>query len=458
MKKMSITSQITLIIILVAIISAGFSGFTTLYISKNQFARYIDRGSQIIAEKYTVLIEEYYYKHESLEGLQSIFSNHLPGPGMNGFRRGGPEGERRLLVADSNDLIIADSENILQGQKIGELEKYLAAFPLIVQDERVATLYVFNPLKRGISSLENEFISNISREITSSMLITASIALLLGFFLARRITRPMSNLSSAIHQVAQGNLDVRLEPQGNRELAMLASDFNLMAQKLWEHEQSRNSLVCNIAHELRTPLSILRGQLEAIQSGSLKLSTEISSSLVDELIRLTRLVKDLETVGLAESGALKLNIEVLNVQQLIDAILPLRLTMEEDGIDFQLEIGEGISQFRADLHRLTQILINLLSNAMRHSKDNGVIKLKIKRIENDLLFAIEDNGQGIAEEDLKHIFERFYRTDESRSRQAGGIGLGLAIARSYVEAHGGRIWVESQPNQGTVFYFFLPQE
>jgi len=462
--KPGIITRITLVIILVAVISAAFSGIITLYVSKNEFTNYVNKGNLLTSQRYLPVIEDYYLNNGSLEGLQSViaerefFREGRPlrhGPLLHGFEPG-----RRVIVTDMDGTVVADSSNLILGQEIGDLDQDMVDFSLTVEGKQVGTFYIFDPLKKGVASLENEFINKISRQISNSIVIVASLALLLGILLARRITKPISALSTGIHEVAKGNLEMRLESRGDKEFASLARDFNHMAEQLYKHEQGRNLFISNIAHELRTPLSILRGQLEAVQGGTLEMSKEISSGLVDEVIRLTRLVKDLESIGLAEVGNLKLNIETVEIEKITNRLLPLSLAMEEEGVDFQVEIDPGLNQVKADINRLTQVLINLLTNALRHVGENGTVKLKIKRSEDEraVLFAVADDGPGIAEEDIKHIFERFYRVDESRSRQAGGVGLGLTIAKSYVEAHGGKIWVESQKGKGSTFYFSIPKQ
>lgn len=460
MNKGGLTGRLTIIIILAAIISSAASGFAMLYISKKQFVSYLDSSGRMLAQRYVLDIERYYQKNGSLQGLQPfIEEDRSPGGNFgHGPRFRSAQMGRRVIVADNTGLIAADSSGLLYREKISEYEKDLLVFPLFAGDKKkIGTLYISSPLKPGISTLESDFINSISKSISISVLIVAFLAFLLGLILSRSITRPMADLSSAIHEVARGNLKARVNPSGDRELASLAQDFNIMARKLMEHEESRVRLVSNIAHELRTPLSIIRGQLEAIQSGKQKINEEISSSLVDEVIRLTRLVKDLETIGLADSGVLKLNIEDIKIEDIADRMLPLRLVMEEDSIDFNIEIESGIEIVKADFNRLTQVLINLLSNAIRHAGKGGKITLKINSNDNMLVFAVEDNGPGINEKDLSYVFERFYRVDENRNRQTGGTGLGLAIARSYVEAHKGIIWVESQVEKGTTFYFSIPR-
>lgn len=463
MYRPGITSRITILIILVAVISAGLTGFLTLNISKNQFGEYIDRATVVQGNKWVQLVADYYDSNGSLENLQTyLFGASRRGGG--GYRHGAGTGNgmfssgRSVLVSDSNGLIIADSEGSLLGQEISGISDAYTLFPVSRMDGTpLASVYVFNPLQSGVSSLENDFVDNISRQVSKSMSIVALAALLLGVLLARRVTGPVARLSRAIHQLARGDFSVRVEPEGDREFITLAGDFNRMAEKLHAQEQSRNALVANIAHELRTPLSIVRGQLESLQSGSLVMTEEIATGLVDEMIRLTRLVKDLEIVGLAESGALQLNIQSYQVQEIIERLLPLRLSMEEQGIVFTVQVQPGLEVIRADINRLLQVLINLLTNAMRHVGSPGKIDLRIMQQDDQLVIAVEDNGQGIPEKEQDHIFERFYRLDESRTREGGGTGLGLAIAKSYVQAHRGSIRVESKPGTGSTFIFQLPQ-
>lgn len=462
MYRPGITSRITILIILVAVISAGFTGFLTLNISKNQFSDYIDRATMVQGEKWVQMVASYYAGNGSLENLQTyLFDTRHGGGGYRhgaGMSNGMLASGRSVLVSDTDGVIIADSEGALMGKEIGTIGDHYALFPVTGADgTQVAVVHVLNPLQSGVTSLENDFVDNISRQISNSMSIVALGALLLGVLLARRITGPVARLSRAVHQLAGGDLTVRVEPEGDREFIMLARDFNGMAEKLYAQEQSRNALVANIAHELRTPLSILRGQLESLQSGSLQMTEEIATGLVDEMIRLSRLVKDLETVGLAESGALQLNIKPHQVNEIIERLLPLRLSMEEQGIDFTIEVQERLEVIKADINRLLQVLINLLTNAMRHVGDSGRIELRISRQDEGVVIAVGDNGPGIPEKDREHIFERFYRVDESRTRGSGGTGLGLAIAKSYIQAHGGLIWVESKPGDGSTFYLQLPQ-
>jgi signal transduction histidine kinase len=368
------------------------------------------------------------------------------------------KGGRDIVVANTRGRIVAASNETMLGKQVDEDIKKSSAYPLETGDgNRIGTLYISSPLNMGISSLENTFVHNVTMQAIWTAAVVVFIALLLGLFLARRITSPLEELSSAIHKLAQGQLTARVKPRGDREFVSLGRDFNLMASKLMDQEIARRRLMSDIAHELRTPLTLLRGQLEAMQSGRLEFSEDIISSLVDETIRLTRLVKDLEAISLAESGNLPMTITEVNIKEVVEKLAPVRLAMEEQQINMAVLVDESIESIKVDLNRLLQILINLLSNAMRYSKAGDEIKLEINADKTGIIFSVSDMGPGIAPEHLPHLFDRFYRADESRSSISGGRGLGLSIARSYAEAHGGRIWVESELGAGTTFYVFIPQ-
>jgi len=462
MSKLGLAGRITAILILIAVISTSLSGIMTLFITKKQFAGYVDQYSQATARQWSEIANLYYTTHGNLEGIQELLvdtSQAVTGKaslrkGLNSRVMGNM---RRLVIADTNEQVVADSSGVLLGKNLDERIPGMSKFPLMSdENRRIGTLYIAGPLGAGISSLENTFISNITTQIIICIILVAFLALFLGLLLARQITSPLGEISAAIHQLAKGKLGVKVNPHGDRELVSLAQDFNLMAARLLDQEQNRRRFMSDIAHELRTPLSILRGRLEALQNGKWENSEQQASSLVDEVIRLTRLVKDLESIGLAESGALQINKAPIDINDIVDHLTPLRLAMEEDQIRFEVEIDDRVKQVDADSNRLMQILINLINNAMRHTESGGEISLDIAEVKNDVLFSVHDNGSGIPQEHLLNIFDRFYRADESRSRESGGNGLGLAIARSLVEAHGGRIWVESPPGQGTTFYFTIP--
>jgi signal transduction histidine kinase len=305
--------------------------------------------------------------------------------------------------------------------------------------------------------LENDFINNLTVSTSILAFIIGLIALILGLVLGKRISTPLADLSTAIHQVAQGKLDQRMGLQGDQEFIQLGQDFNLMAQKLEDTDKNRRRLTADLSHELRTPLTFLRGQLEGMQTANVPMDAENITLLLDEVIRLSRLVKELDNLALVENHAVNLNMTTFTVTELLDRLTPVNIAMQDKGIAFNIEVGNNIQQITADLDRLLQILLNLFSNAIQHVNRAGIVRLSIQRHKNYLQFSAADNGSGISAEDLPHVFERFYRVDDSRNRREGGMGLGLAIAKGYVEAHKGKMWVESQLGSGTTFCFTLAQ-
>jgi signal transduction histidine kinase len=179
--------------------------------------------------------------------------------------------------------------------------------------------------------------------------------------------------------------------------------------------------------------------------------------LLDEVIRLSHLVKELDNLAMVENHAVSLQISTFPAAEFLERLIPVNMAMQEKGIDFNIEVENNIEAITADYDRLLQILLNLLSNAMQHVNSAGIVRLSIQRCKDYLQFSVTDNGIGISAEDIPHVFERFYRVDDSRNRREGGMGLGLAIAKGYAEAHSGKMWVESQEGSGTTFYFTLAQ-
>ncbi|MEN6313288.1 MAG: ATP-binding protein, partial [Clostridiaceae bacterium] len=383
------------------------------------------------------------------------------GNGMGMHRRGLiPMGMRirqgqRLVVADTKGIVLADTQKLLIGQAAQFDSPDVSSGALSVNNKQVGTLYIISPLGSGLASLENAFIKKLT--INSSVLafFIALIALILGLVLGKRISSPLADLSTAIHQVAQGKLDQRMRLQGDQEFIQLGRDFNLMAQSLEDADKNRRRLTADLSHELRTPLTFLRGQLEGMQTAGVPMDTENITLLLDEVIRLSRMVKELDNLALVENHAISLQMSTFSVSELLERLTPVNIAMQDKGIAFSIDVGTDIKKITADHDKLLQILLNLLSNAMKHVSSAGIIRLSIQRHKDYLQFSVADNGSGISAEDLPHVFERFYRVDDSRNRREGGMGLGLAIAKGYAEAHNGRMWVESQESSGTTFYFTL---
>ena len=276
------------------------------------------------------------------------------------------------------------------------------------------------------------------------------------------IARPLADVVAAAEAVANGDLSVRASVQGRGDFNRLAAVFNHMVEELERADRQRRNLTADVAHELRTPLQIIQGNLEGILDGVYEPTSEHLGATLEETRLLTRLVDDLRTLSLAESGQLALIRESVDVAELLaDVQTSFSGQTEAAGVDLRVEVGGDHESMTidADVARLGQILGNLVANALRHTPTGGVITLEAERLDGGVRIIVSDTGEGIPAEDLPAVFDRFWRGDRSRSHASGaGSGLGLAIVRQLVHAHGGRIDVESEVGKGTSFTMELPAD
>ncbi|TDF94824.1 sensor histidine kinase [Paenibacillus piri] len=289
-----------------------------------------------------------------------------------------------------------------------------------------------------------------------------TIGLLFSFWISGVLTLPLKKLIAAIERVAQGDLNVKVPVDTKDEYGKVAQTFNDMTFRLREAEKARRRLVADVAHELRTPLSIMQLKLENAQQTGQYVPPEMLLRLHDEVIRLGLLVEDLHVLSLAEAGRLPLDCKPLDLSARLEQVVDdVRMEAEENGLEMRFYSNTKPVTVMADARRITQVFINLLTNAIRYTPRGGKITVEIEDrvIDRNALFAcvsVIDTGIGIPAEELPHLFDRFYRVEEARSRHTGGTGLGLSIAHHFVRAHGGFIRVVSEPDQGTRFTVYLP--
>jgi signal transduction histidine kinase len=446
----------------------------------NEFRQYMFGGGagqdQLAAQ-----LADYYAQNRSWSGVEAF----IGGSGMTGrggmtlapaLRSGasagvhggsaGPAGQggpgRRIVVADAQGNVVADSTGVTSGQlPSSQLSR---GVPITVEGQRVGTLIVSGSGQMGgmMGIPEQNFLDRVNRAVLIAGLAAGIVALLLGFVIFRGITAPLGRLTRAAHAVSEGDLSQRVQIHTGDEISDLGAAFNTMAANLQRGEQVRREMTADIAHELRTPLSVIQGNLEAVLDGVYPPDAEHIQPALDQAQLLARLVEDLRTLALAEAGQLSLDLQPINAADLVKRVATsFEPKAADKRVTLSVSTPPALPPVRADGQRIAQVLTNLLGNALRYTPEGGRVELELRIEQPFVLITVRDTGSGIAAEDLPHVFDRFYRADKSRSRNphsGEGSGLGLAIARSIVEAHGGRIWAESEIGEGTSITFTLPIE
>ena len=338
-----------------------------------------------------------------------------------------------------------DVENGTPIRVNGELVGYLVRVP-------------FQTFQRQNPSPEELFLNRVTQGILMSFAAAAIVALFVGVLLARTITNPIKELTTATTAVAQGELGRQVDVHSKDEIGALANSFNQMSTDLSNASQYRRQMTADIAHELRTPLSIILGYTESLRDGVLPPDADTFHILHDEAEHLSRLVQDLRTLSLADAGKLTLHWQAVPPVELLQTVAAkYRHQAEQQRVVLTIEEAANLPEIEVDPDRMEQVLGNLVSNALRFTPADGEIRLTA--VQPDLAhmrLSVQDSGDGIPEDALPKIFDRFYKVDQSRQEHDGESGLGLAIARSIVRMHDGTISVASVVGKGTTFTITLP--
>lgn len=306
-----------------------------------------------------------------------------------------------------------------------------------------------------------EFITRIQHFVWEyllrSFVSAAGVSILAGILLSRLLASPLQELEEGAKAIAMQTLSHRVTPKGSQEIRAVANSFNQMASQLEQAEGLRQNLLADVSHELRNPLHILRGNLQAILDDVYPMEKEEIARLLDQTRHLTTLVEDLHELALAEARKLPLQKQETDIATLVKetAVLFTPFAYNKQ-IDLHVELLGTIPSIHVDAARIRQVIQNLLSNALRHTPDQGKVIIQVEQKEDILCISVRDTGSGIDLEQLPHVFNRFYRTDSARSRDKGGTGLGLAIVKAIVEAHEGSVTAVSDGVHGSQFNIFLP--
>lgn len=427
------------------VLALGTAGFVLHQFAVSSFEDYVDDVNAVRGQRVEALLSRYYSRRNSWTGVDPLVQQIADLVGQP------------ILLADSDDVVIVDSQHRFVGQRVSDRWRQ-EIVPIRSGDMAVGTLYI-DPLipRERFGQRGDAFLAELTTSLLSATGVGLLAALALSLLLARRLARPLEMLTGAARRLEAGERPTALETSMGGEVGQLAEAFNSLAASLARVEKLRQNMVNDIAHELRTPLTTVRGYIEALQDGVTEPTPEVLNTVHTELLQLTRLVDDLRDLALAEARQLRLAPEPVDVDELITHdVRASAVAADLQHVRIETKIDSALPRLTVDRGRFSQVLRNILNNALTHTPAEGVITVRARPDRDGIVVEVQDSGSGIAADDLPHVFERFYRGDRSRSRRAGGAGLGLTIARELVAAHGGHLSVESQPNDGARFIIHLP--
>jgi two-component system OmpR family sensor kinase len=458
--------RLTLAFAVVILVTVGAVAVLADVRANQAFRYYLSFGDPAGYPTLVDLLSEHYQTFGTWHGVEAILEPPLPVPGqMMGRRRGFavPGGVRlQIVMSDADGRVVYDSLEGRTGRPLTRDEQ-AAALDIQTDGTVVGRLVMTLPTRSAmLGPLEQSFLSQLRQLLVAGGLMAGGLGVLLVLAISRSLTAPLQRLATAARGVAAGDLSRRVEVSGSAETAEVSQAFNEMAAGLEEAERQRQNLVADVAHELRTPLSVLQGNLQAILDDVYPLDKAEISRLYDQTRLLSRLVDDLRELALADAGQLHIDLQPTNADKVVRTTCDsLRPAAEALDVSLTAQTPDELPAVLADPDRVAQILHNLLVNALRHTPPGGSVTVTASATADAVQIAVTDTGEGFAPEDLPHVFDRFWWADPSRARDdrwEGSSGLGLSIAHSLVKAQGGRIWVESEPGEGATFRFTLPIE
>lgn len=442
---------------LIALVSIGSVVIAARWINAREVRSFMFGGGMYGMGGLVTRLESYYRENSTWEGVESLMNTSTHGSGRGQGNMGGVGMmNQRLVLADASGMVIVDTEDPQASGRLNTDERNQSVV-LKVDNNTVGYLLPEGGVAFTTSD-EQSLLNRLNEPALVAAAVAGILSLILALLFAYGLLRPVRELTHAAAHLARGDLSQRVQVRGKDEIATLGEAFNHMAESLERVEESRRAMTADIAHELRNPLAVQRANLEAMQDGVYPITVENLEQVLEQNRLLTRLVDDLRTLALADAGQLTLERTPTDypalVQRVADRFTP---TASVQQVRLSLEMPKPPTTLVLfDPLRVEQILGNLLSNALRHTPKGGQITLKMVPTNVGVNLSMHDTGPGIPAEALPHLFERFFRADKARSREVGGTGLGLTIARQLVEAHGGTLTAANHPNGGAVFTLSLP--
>ncbi len=464
MKKRKLITQLSTGFACIALATIALISLASNLLINRQFERYVETQQKEFADRLA-------------EGMANVYDmvtdtwnvGYIHGTGMYALNDG-----YIIKVYDKNGAVVWDAEN----HDMGSCHQIMDDIVVLMEERRpdfdgefVTNRYDLSQMGASIGALEVSYYSpyylneNAFQflDALNRILAVISVAALLGsvisaYFLARRLSEPLSKTIHITKEISDGNYSIRFEAEPRtQELYELTQNINQMAESLEEQESLRKQMTTDVAHELKTPMAIVASHLEAIIEGVWEPTRERLQSCYDEIGHITQLVTDMQRLSQTESGSLKLNKEPVELKAFAEEIVP---HFEGQLLEHQLacRVSGDASTVLVDRGRLQQVVSNLLSNAIKYTDDGKQIEIVVENRADGAVLTVADEGIGIPKEEQKKVFERFYRIDKSHSRKTGGAGIGLAIVKVIVQAHGGKVELESEKGKGSRFHVYLPKE
>ncbi|GEM04010.1 two-component sensor histidine kinase [Halolactibacillus miurensis] len=453
---MTLRSKVFLYLLLISVIGIVLTSFPMLFGFEQQFSDYLDEAR---LQNHDLIIEEIYQTYERDE---SLVSTHLESM----MRQQAQSDDVFYELYDANGNRVLTTLRMvnrmgsmhMHNHMMEEVELNETTIPLSKNNTTIGTLIAYSP--NQLVGADFSFFSQIRRNIMLAVVITIVLALFFSALFSKRLTKSFKVVSEAIRDLKARKLKAPVDVQTlSGEMKDIGEAVNDLALTLDKQERLRKQFTADFAHELRTPLATLRSQLEAYLDGVFEPTTDRLEKSHEELMRLVRLVNELESLIAAENPEIKLNKKTINANQLLSFMYEqFSSSFHDKSIQLSLEVPNQPISVTVDRDKLIQVLTNVINNALQYTDKEKSVKLSLSESSKTVTFTVQDEGKGISEDDLAHLFERFYRGDKSRDRKTGGIGIGLSIVKALVDAHKGRVEVKSKPNQGTTFHIHLPKQ
>ena len=463
--RMSLRARLILsFLVIILATSAAFVLLSNRLII-SRFTSLVARSGQNFARRVAPVLEDYYRTQGSWEGVDSLASSLLLFRDIQGHEFRPPidvplpnifvvGNNERILLMDNGEILLDTQPDSPQPIDRGLIQEF--GIPLMVDDKQVGIVAVTSTF--GIfNELQANFVEEVNRTLLVAALFAIAAVVAIGIIQSQSILKPVQQLADAALKVAKGDYSQRVKVNRKDELGDMAEAFNSMAGDLAIQQELRRKSMADIAHELRTPLSIIQIDLESLEDGLMEFTPDNIRMIRNEAAHLNAMVEDLRLLSQADAGELRIEFAKVEIGSIIREIIERQWNLMREKqltLDYQLPDNEVFVM--GDTQRLSQILINLINNAAQHTAAGGKIVISAEQNGNFVDICVQDNGEGIPADDLPFVFERLYRVEKSRSRDEGGTGLGLSIARSLVEAQGGTISVESIEGHGSTFKIQLP--